>query len=87
MTPPPPPSGTGGSSGTGGINGTGSSNGTGGSNGSGGSNSGCPGDWKLYTELNGATMCTPPPTNGGCPVGYWITIQNNQQYCTPVVIR
>jgi hypothetical protein len=32
-------------------------------------------------------MCTPPPTDGGCPEGYLITILYGQQYCTLVQIR
>jgi hypothetical protein len=47
----------------------------------------CAPSWKTYVKPNGASICTPPPTNGGCPLGYVITLQNNQQYCTPVVIR
>ena len=35
---------------------------------------------------DGLSFCTPPPTDGGCPPGYVLTIQNGQQYCTPVVL-
>jgi len=47
----------------------------------------CPANWKTYVQAGGATICTPPPTNGQCPDGYVITIQNGQQYCTPVQIN
>ena len=40
-----------------------------------------------YLLANGERVCTPPPTDGGCPPGYVITIQNNQQFCTPVQIH
>jgi hypothetical protein len=56
--------------------------------GSGGSDTGaCPPDWKIYVASDGTSSCTPPPTNGGCPLGYVITIQNDQQYCTPERVR
>jgi len=73
---PPPPDGGGGSSGSGGSSGTGGSG-----------TSMCPPDWKIYVASDGTSSCTPPPTNGGCPLGYVITIQNNQQYCTAVQIN
>jgi hypothetical protein len=44
----------------------------------------CPPSWQIPP---GQTDCTPPPTDGGCPDGYVITILNNQQYCTLVQIR
>jgi len=47
----------------------------------------CPATWKTYVQAGGATICTPPPTDGQCPAGYVITIQNGQQYCTPVQIN
>jgi len=47
----------------------------------------CPPNWQQYLQSEGRKICTPPPENGGCPQGYVITIQNNVQYCTPVVIR
>jgi hypothetical protein len=47
----------------------------------------CPPNWKTYAETGGGSICTPPPTNGQCPEGYVITIQNGQQYCTPVQIN
>jgi hypothetical protein len=47
----------------------------------------CAPDWKTYVNPDGVNICTPPPMNGGCPVGYVITIQNGQQYCTPALIR
>jgi len=47
----------------------------------------CPANWKTYVQAGGATICTPPPTNGQCPDGYVITIQNGQQFCTPVQIN
>jgi hypothetical protein len=47
----------------------------------------CASDWKNYVNPDGMNICTPPPTNGGCPMGYVITIQNGQQYCTPALIR
>jgi len=59
--------------------------GGGGSGGVGGGT--CPQDWKMYTGLSGTGICTPPPTNGTCPSGYVITIQNNQQYCTLEVVH
>ena len=60
----------------------------GGGEGGAGSGTGtCPPDWKTYVAADGTSSCTPPPTNGGCPLGYVITIQNNQQYCTPERIR
>jgi hypothetical protein len=59
--------------------------GSGGSDGSGTGN--CPPGSKIYVDADGASSCTPPPTNGGCPLGYVITIQNGQQYCTPERIR
>jgi hypothetical protein len=46
----------------------------------------CATDWKTYVQPDGVSICTPPPMNGGCPVGYVITIQNNQQYCTELVM-
>lgn len=56
--------------------------------GGGGSGSGsCPPDWKTYVGPDGMSSCTPPPTNGGCPFGYVLTIQNNEQYCSPVRVR
>ena len=58
-----------------------------GSGGTGGSDTGtCPPDWKVYVA-NGVSTCTPPPTNGGCPFGYVITIRDNEQYCTQVQVR
>ncbi|HET7539475.1 MAG TPA: hypothetical protein VFK05_06365 [Polyangiaceae bacterium] len=57
-----------------------------GGGGSGGSSGTCPPDWKTYVISEGSSICTPPPTNGGCPEGYVITIVNDQQYCTPVVV-
>ena len=47
----------------------------------------CPPNWQQYVQTEGRSICTPPPMNGECPAGYVITIQNNQQYCTPVQIR
>jgi hypothetical protein len=47
----------------------------------------CPPDWKIYVQTEGVGICTPPPMDGQCPDGYVITIQNGQQYCTPVQIR
>lgn len=47
----------------------------------------CAPNWQTYRQDNGVSICTPPPTDGGCPVGYVLTIQNSQQYCTPVQIR
>ena len=47
----------------------------------------CPPNWKTFIQTEGQSICTPPPTGGVCPVGYVITIQNNQQYCTPVILR
>jgi len=47
----------------------------------------CPANWKTYVPAGGGSICTPPPTNGQCPDGYVITIQNGQQYCTPVQIN
>ena len=59
-----------------------------GSGGAGGSGSGpCPSGWKNYVALDGTSTCTPPPTNGSCPVGYVLTILNNQQYCTAEQVR
>ena len=58
-----------------------------GGGGSGGSGGTCPPDWKTYVISEGSSICTPPPTNGGCPVGYVLTIENGQQYCTPQVVR
>ncbi len=81
----PHPSGSGGSGGTGGSSGTG---GSGATSGSGGTGSGdCPSGWKLYVTSTGTSICTPPPTNGSCPDGYVLTIHDNEQYCTPVVVR
>jgi hypothetical protein len=62
------------------------SNGGGGTGGS-GSSGDCPPGSKLYVDRDGVSSCTPPPTNGGCPLGYVLTIQNNQQYCTPERVR
>jgi hypothetical protein len=45
----------------------------------------CPPGWQTYVSAEGTGICTPPTTNGQCPAGYVITIQNNQQYCTPIV--
>jgi hypothetical protein len=47
----------------------------------------CPPNWKTYAPTGGGSICTPPPTNGECPEGYVITLQNGQQYCTPVQIN
>ncbi len=47
----------------------------------------CPPNWQQYLQSEGRKICTPPPTNGECPPGYVLTIQNNVQYCAPVVIR
>jgi len=47
----------------------------------------CPPNWQQYVQSEGRSICTPPPMDGGCPQGYVITIQNNQQYCAPVQIR
>jgi len=47
----------------------------------------CPPDWKVYVSSTGVSSCTPPPTSGGCPLGYVITIKDNQQYCTPERVR
>jgi len=59
-----------------------------GAGGSDGSDPGsCPPDWQIYVGPNGMSSCTPPPTNGSCPFGYLITIQNNRQYCTPERVR
>jgi len=46
----------------------------------------CPSDWKNYVPPDGESLCTPPPTNGTCQDGYVITIQDGEQYCTPVVV-
>ncbi len=46
----------------------------------------CPPNWDTYVQPEGMSLCTPPPTDGACPAGYVITIQNNRQYCTPVLI-
>ncbi|HYQ01972.1 MAG TPA: hypothetical protein VER96_25035 [Polyangiaceae bacterium] len=56
------------------------------SDGGGGSGGTCPPDWKIYVASEGTSTGTPPPTNGGCPEGYVITIQNGQQYCTAQVV-
>ena len=59
-----------------------------GGGGTGGSGSGpCPPEWKKYVSSTGESSCTPPPTNGGCPLGYVLTIRNGEQYCTPERIR
>jgi hypothetical protein len=81
ITPPKPPAdagagGSGGASGSGGAGGTG----TGGTGGT------CAPGWKTYRLANGAGVCTPPPTNGVCPFGYVLTIQNGEQFCTQVEI-
>jgi hypothetical protein len=47
----------------------------------------CPTGWKTYAPTGGGSICTPPPTNGECPEGYVITIQNGLQFCTPVQIN
>jgi hypothetical protein len=47
----------------------------------------CPPDWKIYVQTEGVRTCTPPPVDGGCPAGYVLTIQNNEQFCTRVRIR
>jgi hypothetical protein len=47
----------------------------------------CPAGWQIYMPSGGGSICTPPPTNGQCPDGYVITIQNGQQFCTPVQIN
>ena len=54
---------------------------------SGGDPGDCPPDWKIYVSPSGMSSCTPPLTDGGCPLGYVVTLQNNQQYCTPERIR
>jgi hypothetical protein len=81
--PPPPPTTDGGTGSGGGSNGGSGNNGSGGSGGSGGGP--CPGNWQIAPD--GLNMCTPPPTDGGCPEGYLITILYGQQYCTLVQIR
>ncbi len=47
----------------------------------------CPPNWQQYLASEGRKICTPPPMEGGCPLGYVLTIQDNIQYCTPVQIR
>jgi hypothetical protein len=47
----------------------------------------CPPNWQTYLQTEGQAICTPPPSDGQCPSGYVLTIQNNHQYCTPVQIR
>jgi hypothetical protein len=47
----------------------------------------CPLNWVTYLQTEGQAICTPPPTNGGCPQGYVITVMNNRQWCLPVQIR
>jgi hypothetical protein len=47
----------------------------------------CPPGWVKYVFPGGASLCTPPPTGGDCPSGYLITIQDNRQYCTPLVVE
>ena len=61
--------------------------GGGGGSGGGSGTGNCPPGSKVYVDSDGVSSCTPPPTNGGCPLGYVLTIQNNQQYCTPERIR
>jgi hypothetical protein len=47
----------------------------------------CPPNWQTYLQTEGRAICTPPPTDGACPRGYVLTIQGNQQFCTPYQIR
>jgi hypothetical protein len=47
----------------------------------------CPPGSKIYVDAAGVSTCTPPPTNGGCPFGFVITLQNGEQYCTPQKVR
>ena len=54
----------------------------------GGSDAGaCPAGFMTYTQPAGAGVCAQPPMDGRCPLGYVLTIQNNQQFCTPQEIR
>ncbi|HVU05387.1 MAG TPA: hypothetical protein VHE30_26755 [Polyangiaceae bacterium] len=46
----------------------------------------CPAGWKTYVQSNGVAVCSPPVTNGTCPPGYVVTIQDGQQYCTKLKI-
>ena len=44
----------------------------------------CPPNWKTYLLTEGMSICTPPPADGTCPVGYVLTIHDSEQFCTPV---